>query len=122
MSTGGQLTAEGGVDKGARGEKGEISPALFKKYLKSALIWKKSILILQKCSVFVCIYGLNSHLRCSFKNIFKKKHEHFSLRGFFFCVQHMKHISKCPYSEKPSLPGKFQISSSKIKALLFDVS
>ena len=37
----------------------------------------KSTLILENIALFVCIYGLNSSLKCSFKNILEKKHEVF---------------------------------------------
>ena len=37
-------------------------------------------------ALFLCIYGLSSHLKCSFKNILEKKHEHFSQqRSSFAC-------------------------------------
>ena len=45
------------------------------------LSFLKITLILEKIALFVCIYGLNSHLKCSFKNILKKKQEKFSLRS-----------------------------------------
>ena len=35
---------------------------------------KKSALNLEKSALFVCIHGLNSHLKCSFKSILEKKH------------------------------------------------
>ena len=36
--------------------------------------WKKGAL-------FVCICGLNFHLKCTFKSILEKKHQFFALRG-----------------------------------------
>ena len=41
----------------------------------------KSTLILEKNVLFVCIYALNSQMKCSFKSIMEKKHENFSLRS-----------------------------------------
>ena len=41
------------------GREGEVSPALFRKLEKSALIWGKNVLI-------VVIYGEISHLKCNF--------------------------------------------------------
>ena len=61
--------------------------------------WKKGAL-------FVCIYGLNSHLKCSFKSILDKKHQFFFRVGLFYCMSSMKHFSNCPYSKKLPLPRK----------------
>ena len=36
-----------------------------------------SFLKIGKIALFVCIYGLNSHLKCSFKGILDKKHKNF---------------------------------------------
>ena len=55
------------------GGRGEISLA----YLKI----EKSSMILEKIALFVCIYGLHSNLKCSFKSILEKKHKNFSLRS-----------------------------------------
>ena len=74
-------------------------PCLFRKWTKSTLIWEKIVL-------FVCIYGLISHLKCSFKNILEKKQENFPLE-LFFCMSCMSCLSKCFYSKKPVLPQKF---------------
>ena len=61
--------------------------------------WKyeKIALILEKIALFVCIYGLNCHLKCSFKDILEKKHEQFFLRS-------LKCLSNCRYFKKPILP------------------
>ena len=53
----------------------------------------------------MCIYGLNSPLKCSFKNILKKKQENVSLEPFF-CLSCMNCLSKCFYSKKPVLSRK----------------
>ena len=47
------------------------------------LFWKqtKSALILDNITLFECIYGSNSHFKCSFKKILEKKQENFSLRS-----------------------------------------
>ena len=37
-------------------------------------IGKKFALNLEKIALFVCIYGLNSHLKCSFGEILEKKY------------------------------------------------
>ena len=71
---------------------------------KGTLILQKSALILKNvCALLVCIYGLSSHFKCSFKSILGKKN--FPAR-FFFSVSHVKRLSKCPYSKKPPLPRK----------------
>ena len=57
---------------------------------------------IEKIALFVCIYGLNSHLKCSFKNILEK----FFPAKTFFCMSYMKCLSKCFYSKKPVLPQK----------------
>ena len=36
---------------------------------------------LEKCALLLCIYGLNSRLKCSFKSVLEKKHQTFSLKG-----------------------------------------
>ena len=51
----------------------------------------------------MCIYGLNSPLKCSFKNILGKKK--FPCR-IFLCMACMKWLLKCFYSEKLILPQK----------------
>ena len=45
---------------------------------------EKSALILEKHAMFVCIYGLNSYLKCNFKIIFEKKHQNICPRGLSF--------------------------------------
>ena len=53
----------------------------------------------------MCIYGLNSHFKCNFKNIFEKTRKFFPLEPFF-CMTCMKCLLKCPYSKKLVLPPK----------------
>ena len=64
----------------------KVSPAAFWKQKKSTLILWKSVLILEKGALFVCIYGLNSHLKCSFKSIMVEKHQFFSPVGLFYVI------------------------------------
>ena len=81
-------------------------PWLFLKIKKSTLILQKTALILEKCTLFVCIYGLNSHLKCCFKSILEKRHQFFFPAGPSFCVSYMKRLSKCPYYKEPPLSRK----------------
>ena len=61
--------------------------------------WKKGAL-------FVYIYVLNCHLKCSFKSILDKKTPFFLLVGIFYCISYLKRLLNCPYSKKPPLPHK----------------
>ena len=59
----------------------------------SSLIYKKSALILEKSALFVCIYGLDSYLKCSFNSIFEK------YTNIFLCgvrMSYMKRLWTCP--------------------------
>ena len=51
----------------------------------------------------MCIYGLNSHFKCIFKN---RKTRIFFPAEPFFCMSYIKFLSKCPYSKKRVLPQK----------------
>ena len=62
---------------------------------------KKVAWIYKNVSCLCASYGLNFSLKCSFKSILAKKHQKFSL-----CMPYKKHLSKYPYSEKPSLPWR----------------
>ena len=64
-----------GVTKGGR--RGAVSPALFQKLEKSALILGENALI-------VSILGLITHSKCGFKSFQERKKHTFSLRGFSF--------------------------------------
>ena len=78
-----------------------------------SLFWKqtKSALILGKIALFTCFYGLNSHLKCSFKSIWRKNAKIFPCKALILYVVH-KCLSKCtlinkkPVSKKPVLPWK----------------
>ena len=45
---------------------------------------KKIAVIFLKNTLFICMYRLNSHLKCIFKSILEKKNENFSLRSSSF--------------------------------------
>ena len=116
MSTGAQLASEGGSGQGRQRERRGRSPLpFFKNIQKVSWLGKKCILILQKCSVFVSIYGLNSHLRCSFKNNFKKKPQHFSLRGFLLCAAHETYIKMSLFRETFLAPENFRSLHLKLR-------
>ena len=83
---------------GSGGRGGDLPCPILKIEKKSPDFFGKNVL-------FVCIYELNSHLKCSFKSILKKRHQKFP-GGALFCISHMKRLSKCPYSKEPSLPRK----------------
>ena len=56
------------------GEGGKSPLPFIENRKKNALILEKRALFLKKCAMFVCIDGLNSHLKRNFKSIFEKKH------------------------------------------------
>ena len=72
-------------------ERVEGFPCLFWK-------WTKSTLILENISLSVCIYGLNSRFKCSFKNILVKKTRKFFPAESFLCMSCMKFFRKIPGS------------------------
>ena len=49
------------------------------------------------------IYGLNSHLKCSFKSILENKTPKCFPAGPSFGVSYMERLSKCPYLKKPQI-------------------
>ena len=63
------ILAETGAQLAGGG--GEVSPALFWKQNKNTSILQKKCLNFGKNTLFVCIYRLNSHLKCIFKSIFE---------------------------------------------------
>ena len=76
---------------GGRGE--EVFPAFLENRKKVSWLCKKQkALVLEKFSLFVCIYELNSHLKCRFKSILEKKKQFFPRRAFIFCVVQEKFI------------------------------
>ena len=54
----------------------------------------------EKSGLFVSIFGLNSHLKCSFKSILDTKYLNYPA-GSFYC--NMKFLSNCLYSKKSRL-------------------
>ena len=72
--------------------------------IKSALIWPKNALILEESALFACIYGLIYYSKCTFKSIFDKKHQNFSLwTPSFVCrtwniyqISPISRILRCP--------------------------
>ena len=104
-------------------------PCVFLKIEKSDLIFQKSALILEKCVLFVWIYGLilisNTVLGASWR----KKHQRkkcFTKNTFLLCVTHETFIEVCP-SKKPPLPQKITYSplveedldTNKMKLLIY---
>ena len=85
--------------------KGRVLPCPFSKIGKKFTDSQKKCPDLGKNVLFECIYGLNSHLKCSFKGILEKKHQNVSLWGPSFLFAHGMFILHgiCPYSKKPSL-------------------
>ena len=91
---------------GRRKEKGRSPLSFFKNRKTVPWFCKKSALTWKRKALFVCIFGLNCHLKCSFKSILEKK-QNFSLQGPFVCRTWNVSISKCPYSKKSTLSQKF---------------
>ena len=63
-----------------------------------------------KKALFMCVYGLNSHLKCSFKSILEKKHQYFFLRSPFWYVCHtLKIYRSAPIPKNLPCPEKFLV-------------
>ena len=60
--------------------------------------------MLEKNVLLVYIYRLNSHLKCSFKNILKEKQENFSLQTPFLYVLHEVFIKVLLFQETCPVP------------------
>ena len=80
-------------------EWGEVSPALFRKLEKSALIWGKNALI-------VVIYGLNFSFKMQFFRVSRQKNRRFLPCVAFLSGAVVECLSKCPNFEKTPLPEK----------------
>ena len=80
-----------------RGGRGEVSPALFRKLEKSALISRKNTLI-------VIIYGYNFSIKMKFLRVSWGKTRRFYAYGAFLSRVVGKCLSKCPNSKKTPLP------------------
>ena len=78
------------------GEGGGVSPALFRKLEKSALIWRKNALI-------VVIYGYNFSLKTKFSRVSRRKTCILFHLGAFFSRVVGECLSKCPKSNSPAL-------------------
>ena len=55
----------------------------------------------------MCIYGLNSHFKCSFKNFLEKKNENFSLRSPSFVCRAWSVYQSAPIPWNLFCPRKF---------------
>ena len=78
------------VTRGGRG--GEVSPVLFQKLEKSALIWGKNALV-------VVIYGLNFLFKMQFVRFSRRKSRRFFPPGPFLCT---RSFIKVPYFQENS--------------------
>ena len=63
---------------------------------------------MENIALSVCIYGLNSHFKCSFQHILETKQENVFLRSPSF-VCFCRFSLKCPYSKKPILHRKISV-------------
>ena len=79
-----------------RGGRGEVSPTIFQKLEKSALIWRKNTLIL-------VIYGYNFSFKTKFSRVSRRKTRIFFHLGAFFSRVVGECLSKCPNSNSPTL-------------------
>ena len=94
-----------------RGEGGEVSPALFQKLEKSALILEKNALI-------VSILGLISHFKCGFKSFQEKKKHIFSLWCFSLMCCRWNVYRRVLIPRKLPCPEKFLVTRLTIKSYL----
>ena len=82
---------------GEDGGRGGGIPALFRKLKKSALIWRKNVLI-------VVIYGYNFSFKIKFLRASRGKACRFFTCGAFLSRVVRECLSKCPNSKKTPLP------------------
>ena len=82
---------------GEDGGRGGGIPALFRKLKKSALIWRKNVLI-------VVIYGYNFSIKMKFLRVSRGKTRRFFPCGAFLSRVVGECLSKCPNSKKTPLP------------------
>ena len=85
------------------GGRGEVSPALFQNFEKSALILEKNALI-------VSILGLISHFKCGFISFQEKKKTYFLPVGLFVHVLQMKCLSNTLIPRKLPWPEIFLVT------------
>ena len=76
------------------------------------------MLILEKVTLFVCIYGLNSHSKCSLRVSWWKNTKNFPVQ-LFFCISNMKCLPKFPYSKKSVLLQKIPCYTAVTFILIF---
>ena len=95
------------------------SPLSWFENRKKAWFCKRSALILEKCYLFVCIYRLNSHLKCSFMSILEKKHAF--IRFLFFLYKH-RELQTFYNSISSSVGVKVPFSLNFTIALLFFIN
>ena len=72
---------------------------------------------LEKSALFVCIYGLNSHLKYSFKSIVEKKHQNFFRGAFLLYAVHETFMEvplfqeTCPDPKNSQLRARAKLTS-----------
>ena len=75
------------------GEGGGGLPCPFLKIQKCAMVFQKiNALSLEKSALFLCIYRLSFHFKCSFKSILEKKHQIFFPARAYCCMSYMKRL------------------------------
>ena len=62
-------------------------------------------------ALFMCIYGLDSHLKCSFKSILEKKHENFFLWSLSFVCRTWSFYQSAPILRNLFCPVRLWHSS-----------
>ena len=107
------LTVSGATRRWREG--GNLHCPLLKIEKKCPDFAKKCALILEKSVLFVCIYGSNSHLKCSFKIIFEKKHQNISLLGLSFVGRPLNIYRSAPISRNLPCPEKFLVTCLSLK-------
>ena len=80
-----------------------VSPALLWKKKKVSWFFKKSALL-------VCIYDINSNLKCSFKSILEKTHQDLSLRDHCFVCRTWKVYWSAPFPKHLPCIEKFLVA------------
>ena len=89
-----------------RGGGGEVSPALFRKLEKSALIWRKNAMI-------VVIYGYNFSIKMKFLRVSRGKPVDFFPVGPFFLVLQVNVYRSALIRRKVPCPKKFLVTCLK---------
>ena len=89
---------------------GRFPPPFFENGKKVPWFCKKSPLTLERRTLFVCIYGLKSYLKCNFKSMLEKKHQHFFLRGSSFVRRTWNVYRDAPIPKNLPCPKKFLVA------------